>query len=415
MNRYKATVILFIVSVGFFVSYPFNNTFWGSLLSSVFCAAMIGGFADWFGVSALFRKPLGIPFKTEIIPRNREKIFNALSDMVGDELLTKDTLNEMINRNNISKLLIKYLSKNEEKKQLEEVAGKIVQDVIWKINPDEAGKMIEGVIKDNIIGIKISSIIAAAVELSIKKGYDNKLINFTVDELIKLSKTEPMTQLIAKLVEKTLNSYKNGMMRRELALRIFLDILLQLSPQDIALIFQKKLIDSLREFKNPESADREKFMKWINEKVVELKSDSKLQKKIEDWKFTQIETMEIHTAITDFIKNIRENNLENSSATTNLTKNTEEQISKLINEFQENIQWQNKLDYKVKGLLSQFIDNNHDKINVMVKENLNKFTNDEIVRLIETKVGNDLQMIRINGSVVGGLVGLITFILTFWI
>ena len=84
MNSYKATILLVIVAIGFFLTYPFNNTFAGGLLSSVFGAAMIGGLADWFGVSALFRKPLGIPFKTEIIPRNREKIFNALSDMVGE-------------------------------------------------------------------------------------------------------------------------------------------------------------------------------------------------------------------------------------------------------------------------------------------------------------------------------------------
>lgn len=416
MNRYKATAILIIVSIGFFISYPFNDTFIGSLLSSVFCAAMIGGFADWFGVSALFRKPLGIPFKTEIIPRNREKIFNALSDMVSDELLTKDTLNEMINKNNISKLLIKHLTKSEEKKQLKEIAVKIVQDIIFKINPDEAGKVIEKLIKDNIISIKISPIIAGAVELSIKKGYDAKLINFTVDELIKLSNTEQMTELIAKLVERTMDSYKNGMKRRAVAIRIFFDMLLKLSPHDIALIFQKRLIDYLKDFKNPENPAREKFMLWTNGKVMELKSDSNIVEKIESWKLEQIERVEIHTVIAKFIKSIKEKDSKDSfSLINNLTKKTEEEISNLIDEFQRNFQWQNKLDYKVKGLLSKFIDNNHDKISVMVKENLNKFTNEELVKLIEDKVGNDLQMIRINGSVVGGLVGMLTFILTFWI
>lgn len=415
MNKYKATIILIIVSIGFFVTYPFNNTFIGGLLSSGFCAAMIGGAADWFGVSALFRKPLGIPFKTEIIPRNREKIFNALSDMVGDELLTKDNINEMINKNSISKLLIKYLSKNEEKQQLKEVAVKIVQDIIWKINPEEAGKLIEGLVKDNILNIKISTIIATATEVSIKKGYDIKLINFIVDELIKLSKTEQVSQLIVTLVEETLEAYENGMKRRVFANKVIFDMLLQLSPYDIALIVQNKLVDSLHDLKDPTHPTREKFNQWVDAKIIELKSDSKLQQKIENWKLAQLNNMEIHNQISEFIKTIRERVSENSSELTNLNKKTEEEISKVIDEFQVNLQWQNKVDYKVKNLLSQFVDNNHNKISVMVKENLNKFTNDMLVKLIETKVGNDLQMIRINGSVVGGFVGMVIFILTFWI
>lgn len=416
MNYYKATFILVLVSIGFFITYPFNNTFWGGLLSSTFCAAMIGGFADWFGVSALFTKPLGIPFKTEIIPRNREKIFNALSDMVGEELLTKDNISEMINKNSISKLLIKYLSQNKEKQQLKEVAVKIVQDIVWKINPEEAGKLLEGLIKDNIIKIKISPIIAAAGELSIKKGYDGKLINFIVDELKKLTKTDQGLKLIVKLVEETMKSYENGMKRRRFVNSIVFDMLFQLSPQDIAIIIQNKLIISLEEFKDPRHEAREKFMKFIDEKLTELKSDSSLQQKIENWKAAQLKDgVELHTKIAEVIKNIRESNSKNSSPVNNLTGKIEEQIDKLIEEFQVNLQWQNKLDYKVKGILLEFADSNHSKIGVMVKENLNKFSNDMIVKLIENKVGNDLQMIRINGSVVGGLVGMAVFILTFWI
>ncbi|AQR95320.1 hypothetical protein CLSAP_26360 [Clostridium saccharoperbutylacetonicum] len=416
MNSYKATILLVIVAIGFFLTYPFNNTFAGGLLSSVFGAAMIGGLADWFGVSALFRKPLGIPFKTEIIPRNREKIFNALSDMVGEELLTKDNINEMINKNSISGFFIKYLSENKDNKRLKEVASKMVSDIVWKISPKETGKLIEGLIKENILKIKISNIIAAAIEVSINKGYDLKIIDFIVDELIKLTKTEQAAKLIVKLVEETMKSYEKGMKRRRFVNSIIFDMILQLSPYEISLQIQNKLIDSLGEFKNPTNQTRVEFMIWMDQKIKELKSDSALQEKIENWKAQQINNeLDLHSKIADFIENIRDKNLENSSEVDNLNMKIEEKLNKLIDEFKVNIEWQKKLDYKAKGLLLEFVDNNHSKIGSMVKENLNKFSNDMIVNLIETKVGNDLQMIRINGSVVGGLVGMMTFLLTFWI
>ncbi|MFT8352872.1 DUF445 family protein [Clostridium saccharoperbutylacetonicum] len=157
-------------------------------------------------------------------------------------------------------------------------------------------------------------------------------------------------------------------------------------------------------------------MVWVDQKIKELKSDSVLQEKIENWKAQQINSgLDLHSKIADFIESIRDKNLENSSEVDNLNMKIEEQLNKLIDEFKVNIEWQKKLDYKAKGLLLEFVDNNHSKIGAMVKENLNKFSNDMIVNLIETKVGNDLQMIRINGSVVGGLVGMMTFLLTFWI
>ncbi len=69
-NKHKATITLGLVALGFVASHPFAHTFAGGLLASGFSAAMVGGLADWFAVSALFRRPLGIPFRTEIIPRN---------------------------------------------------------------------------------------------------------------------------------------------------------------------------------------------------------------------------------------------------------------------------------------------------------------------------------------------------------
>jgi uncharacterized membrane-anchored protein YjiN (DUF445 family) len=213
-----------------------------------------------------------------------------------------------------------------------------------------------------------------------------------------------------------MKSYENGMKRRKFVNTIIFDMLFQLSPQDIAIIIQNKLIDSLDEFKNPRHEVREKFMKWIDEKFEELKGDSALQQKIENWKAVQLKDgLELHTKIAEVIKNIRRSNLENPSQVSNLNEKIEKQIDKLIEEFQVNLEWQNKLDYKVKGMLLEFADNNHSKIGIMVKENLNKFSNDMIINLIESKVGNDLQMIRINGSVVGGFVGMAVFLLTFWI
>src|SRR5665648_1284569 len=95
-NTHTANLTLAGISLGFFLSYPFHGSFVGGLISSGCSAGMIGGLADWFAVTALFRRPLGIRpgkiIRTEIIPQNRERIFAALSDIC--LLYTSDAADE---------------------------------------------------------------------------------------------------------------------------------------------------------------------------------------------------------------------------------------------------------------------------------------------------------------------------------
>ena len=73
------------------------------------------------------------------------------------------------------------------------------------------------------------------------------------------------------------------------------------------------------------------------------------------------------------------------------------------------------MDAFIKELLISFINKKHGTIGVIVRDRINLFSTEELVDLIEGVAGNDLQMIRINGSVVGGIVGMLTYLLTFYI
>lgn len=414
MNQYKATIILIIVSIGVLITYPFHNSFIGGLLSSGFIASMIGGFADWFGVTALFRKPLGVSFRTEIIPKNREKIFNALSDMVGQELLTKETLKKLLSNHSIAALLIKFLIEKNEKEAIKKIAHKIIEDILYKVDSKEIAQMIDKLVKDNLAKIELFYFIEAAVKISKKNGYDDKLINFIIEELIKLTKYEQIKALIAELVKETIKSYENGSKRRKFTNKIVFDMILRISPEDISIIIQGKVVDYLVELKDLEHPTRYKLNEWIDEKFHELKEDTKIQDKLEKWKLEQInEKLDISKFVEDFISKYK--SVENSKEFLELINTVDDKLDKIIDAFDKNESWQEKFDAYSKQAMLEFVDKNHSKIAGLVRENLDKYSNEMLVQLIESKAGDDLQMIRINGSVVGGLVGLIIYVLTFWI
>ena len=87
----------------------------------------------------------------------------------------------------------------------------------------------------------------------------------------------------------------------------------------------------------------------------------------------------------------------------------------LASDFRKNADDQAALNKYVKKALIQLVEENHQIIGQLVRSRLENLSTEMLVEMIEEKAGNDLQIIRINGSIVGGLAGLAIFLLTFWI
>ncbi|WP_411678978.1 DUF445 domain-containing protein [Clostridium thailandense] len=413
MNRYKATIILVMATIGFLISYPFHETFIGGLVSSGFCASMIGGFADWYGITALFRKPFGVSFKTEIIPKNREKIFDGLSNMVSDELLTKEHLKKLLNEYDTSKLILKYAANNKEYENIKKIISSIIQESFAGIHNDEVSKIAANLIAQNISQFNLWKALISAIEISIKNGYDEKIINFIIDESISYIKTDNFHRILTEIVEETKNSYENGMRKRIILNAVVLDMLLKLSSGNIAKVIQEKIENYFYNFKDVDNSDRLKLKEWIDIKFMELKQNNHIRGKVEEWKVQQINNLRIEEYIKIFFQNLKDKGMEEEGIIKKFIYETELKIQDIRNKFNNNIEFQKNVDNYVKNVAAQLIDSGHKNIGKIVRENLNKYSNDMLIELIESKAGNDLQLVRINGSIIGGLVGIIVFILTY--
>jgi uncharacterized membrane-anchored protein YjiN (DUF445 family) len=193
-NSNIATWILFAFFVVFFISYPFHDNFLGGLISSLCCAAMIGGLADWFAVVALFRKPLNSNilaklFRTEIIPNNRERIFKALVDMVEKELLTKESIVGKLELINVSET-IKELRISDKKQDLLFILNNITKEIIGNTSDEDLSKVKElgsEILKTNLKSIELSNIISQSLEWMWNSGYKEEITDIIVDKIEELS------------------------------------------------------------------------------------------------------------------------------------------------------------------------------------------------------------------------------------
>lgn len=408
--KYAATLMLGVVTAGYLISNPYSSSFSGGLINSGCWAAMVGGLADWFAVTALFRKPLGISYRTAIIPRNRARIFNDLVCLVEQDLLTGENILRTLSRYNIAELIISYLEEGQVKQGIKNLIHQLIQDILGKMDSNDIGRVLEGLIKKNAAQIKISPVLAQALAWTIKNGYDDKIITFILEELRGIVSSQPMKTVLSELFESVTQVYEQDMARR-----MFMNRLLDISPDKLADYAQQELTLLLDNMREPAHSVRLKLKDWLENTVVQLNADSHFQDKVERWKMSLIERkLNIRLQISCYITYLREAAATYTEETVNWLNYVDSWIDRLIDGLKHNPEQQARVDAWLKCRLESALEQYHGYIALIVKERLNEFTDKILVEFIESKVGNDLQFIRINGAIIGGLTGMAIYLLAYF-
>jgi len=394
VNRHKATLILILASSIYVISYPFHKSFVGGLIYSGSCASMIGGVADWWGINKLLKKT---------IPKNKQKIFDGLANMVSEELLTKVTLKNLITKYDTSKLVIELVKNNNELENIKTTLRLIIEDNINKLDNNEVEKIVSDLIINNLKRFDLHKVIVHVIEVSLRTEFEDKFYDFILDELILFSKTEDFKNILIKFIDEIRSSYEGKSLRKKIIDRF------KGNNNDLAIDIQKNIQKFLHSMKSDDNESRLELKQWVYNKVDEFKNNNIYKFKIEKWKTELLKNIKVEEYINMFFQTISIKIINNKSLY-NVIFVT---IKNWINDLYENVDSQKKVDVFLKDIINKFIDDEHGKIGKIVKENLNKYSDTMLIELIESNVGNDLQLIRINGSLVGGIVGIIMFIIKY--
>ena len=409
-NKHKATYILGIVSCGFFLSYPFHHTFTGGLLSEGFGAAMIGGLADWFAVSALFRRPLGISFRTAIIPNNRKKIFEALAHMVENQLLMKEKIQERLKEYSIASALSQVMISHGGRNFMKRILYSLICEILEHLNAKELGMITDQIIKDTVRSITLAPYALQGGEWLIKKGYEKKLMTFLLKQLVLLVESEEAKRLLIECVCIVRQRYEHGMGRRKL-----FNQLLNLSSEQVAEMVQQGLKSYLLAVQDEKHVLRQRCKVWLEQWFIAKRTDEIFQKRMDSWIREIVMRTDFASYTAEVITGVCEEALTDQRQIIKIVELLICQTDRIIADFMKTKEDQAKLDLLLKGMLEDWLDRYHNEIGKMVMDSLHGFTDEMLVAFIESKVGNDLQMVRINGSVVGGLVGMGLYLVTFWL
>src|SRR4029450_9340416 len=164
-------------------SFPFRASLWGGWILAIAEAGIVGGLADWFAVTALFRRPLGLPIPhTAIIPANWELMAERVGVMVGHPPLPQDYVTQEITRFDLADLLARGASQIKQD-DLESAVRSVARWAAGQISP-EATNDVASWLTRLARSHPIAPLLATALEVARKQGWDQRLIETMATALI---------------------------------------------------------------------------------------------------------------------------------------------------------------------------------------------------------------------------------------
>lgn len=395
--RLIATGLLLLMVIVYAVFKRFEDTnYLFSCIVAFSEASMIGALADWFAVVALFRYPLGqkwIPH-VAIIPNNKERIGNSISDFVVTNFFSEDAIKIKLENIEITEEFINYFSQNREK-----IIDSFVKAFPGILNYVFDDLKLETFIKDNINkkleDQKLYPLLGRFTEVLVSSGHHRPIIK----ELL-----VSIYHYIEDNKDGTLNFLGN--LNKTLSLPVVGDIVYR----NILKILLKQ-IDSIE---NNSDSDINSLLIYSLPKLIEnLKTSEVL---IEKGEALKVEILESETyqgylsALLNEAKSFLVLYGQNNEDT--LRDKASKFIDFVISKALSVDDIKDRLDLFLKKVIVKVIVKYKFEIKSLIDDTIGNWEGKDMADRLEVQVGADLQYIRINGTVIGGLAGLAIHLIT---
>lgn len=389
-----ATTLLVVMAIIFLISYPQRQDMFWAFIMHVSGAAMIGGLADWYAVTALFTKPLGIPFKTAILPRSKERLIQMGRTMLSEELLRVPQMYYAIKKERVMVRIIEYGMSDVGQGQMRDILYGVGNQVLSHMDIEPMRQEINKAIYKGVTNWKATPLVILFGRCMLERQTASVFwlyFNRTCQRVIASNQVYPYLYRVMLDIMKT---YTKDSFFRELAIAFGGD---GLSPERLVETVQKKAVQFLKENESIDSAlgryvwgqairffnNLETNAEW--QAFIEEHKDQWIKMVLEEWEGKLIDGDTVDwKRLMDIIIG-RFNVLG-----TEILLNPDKQASFERFFLLRSIPWLQKLNPLI------------DKV---VGQELSRYSPEEITQIVRGKMYYDLQMVRINGSLVGAVLG----------
>jgi uncharacterized membrane-anchored protein YjiN (DUF445 family) len=401
LGFFAGAVALFVLSLSLPVAW------WSELLKAFSEAAMVGALADWFAVVALFRRvPIPLVSRhTEIIPANKDKIADNLAAFVRDKFLDTDSIVGVIQKHDPAQKVADWLVKPA---NTELMGGYLVKIGSWVLDftEDAAVQNFIGKAVHTMVGsVDLSRSAGTVLESLTREGRHQQLLDEAIGQLAALLHNEETQGFIAQgivdwlreeyaFIEKMLPSELIGRKGADIAVRLAAGILHRVSedrehPIRVRFdVFAHEFIERLKS--DPAFAEKgEEIKRWLLEDDTLNAYLKSLWHDLKAWLKRDLESPDSELA----------RRMAATGAWIGRTLAEDPQLRRSLNE---------NLEAAARGAAPEFAL----FLTRHIADTVKNWDSREMSAQIELNIGKDLQYIRINGTLVGGMIGVLLYALS---
>jgi uncharacterized membrane-anchored protein YjiN (DUF445 family) len=366
-------------------------------------AAMVGGLADWFAVTALFRHPLGLPIPhTAIIPRNKDRIGDSLASFLRSNFLVPAIVARRMARLDVAGAIGRVLAAppraDGDAGPLRAGAGKLVTTLVESVDDEQLGRLVKDAAAQRLRTLDLAPLLGRLLAAAIDEGRHRPLINAAI-------------LWVGRTLDANEGVFRQMIHDRAGSILRWTGLDETLSSKILDGIF-KLLGDMAEDHSHPLRAKTEEGLQSLARR---LQDDPELQAKVAAWRDAAL----ANPAVADWLEGLWQ------QARTTMLRAARDPASAFAGRFGEALRQLgtrlqqddhariavNRLARRAAGGL---VASYGDGIVTLVSDTIRSWDAQTVTGRLENAVGRDLQYIRVNGTLVGGLVGVVIHAIDMW-
>lgn len=372
-----------------------QTQFWIGYVKAFSEAAMIGALADWFAVTALFRHPLGLKIPhTNLIENSQKSIGKNLGGFITENFLTPKNIRPYLERLDVTSFASDWIEKKENQATIENEVCQIIEHIITRIEEESLVKYLSQKAANAIHDIPLQNIASQGILYILEKKELERLFVLLTPQIhsyIDNNKEEIYQAIIDRKPILGLIGGKSITNQIITGLHSFLDDITESPNHKIKVEIYDKLANLAVEMNNSTE-----WKEKLNTILSPFLTADKIEKYAQDF-YTSIKT--------NLLNQLKDN-------TSSLRYYIRNGILDLKETLKNDKQLQHKINAAVRLSLYKLALKNAKEIGSIIENTVEQWDGKELSEKLELEVGKDLQYIRINGTLIGGLVGVLIYFIT---
>ncbi len=391
LRRMRSLAVgLLVLAAVVYVATIGQDGFWGFVNAGAE-ASMVGAIADWFAVTALFKHPLGLPIPhTALIPKRKDELGRSLEEFVGENFLQEEIIRDRAAAATISLRVGRWLAVPEHARRAVDEVAEVAGDALGRIREDHVEELVRDVLVPRFHAEPISPLIGSLLEETVRDDLHHGLVDLALDELYAWLVANP--EVVAEILGERAPWWAPTRVNDAVISRL-----------------HRELVNWVEDIRaDPRHHARQALDSMLAQLADDLLHDPETQERTERLKERLLDQPQVVASGVSLWNALRRS-LQASLADAEGPLRT-----RLVAEttaFAERLLVDDKLRARIDGLAADAavyaVDRYGAELTAVITHTVDRWDGKEAASRIELQVGRDLQFIRINGTIVGGLVGVL--------